>query len=768
MDVQNVPRDLAATRQAFAKLQTTQNDQLGSIIEIQRAVGATDLDVDAVMRVICTRTQVLTHAEAAAILILDGDGFELRVATGFLEDEIGARVPLVGTQPGWMHLHDQSGLLGDAKTDPRAGQLARRTGMRSGITVRLCHREQKIGQLIVVSRQPGAFTQVDVERLERLSDILSIALVHAAEFETKGQQVEALARFETIYQSAAIGITLVSPLGRYLDANPAFQLMSGFSMDELALMSPFDQTHPDDVASIEESIRSLSTGMREKTDLEVRFFHKDGRLRWGHITTTVQCEPGGAPQFSISMIEDITERKEAEEQLTYLAYNDGHTGLANRSAFTKALEASIARARRLGLAVGVIEIDLDYFRLVNDGLGYLAGDELLVQIAARLRDSSLGTELVARQSGDEFLLLLCDPADGPAKVCGIEAVASRIHELFAEPFTVEGVDFTISGSLGVATFPRDAADWKTLLSHADVAMHRSKSNGPGGTVVFSSSHDDPMRRLRMATQLRKAVALRSWELLYQPVVDLADGHIEGVEALIRGRAGNGDLIPPNDFISLAEDIGAIGAIGDWVIDEMARQMRAWNDAGLHLDVGLNVSPRQLLSTRFAEQLVHKLTVAGIDLRRVVIEITESASVTEPDHSRAILQVLHDAGLQIAIDDFGTGYSSLGRLKQMPVDILKIDRSFVSNAHRDPEARIMVQAMVQLAKNLGIRPLAEGVETTEDLAFLRALDCPMGQGFLFSYPVPASEISELLVAGASLIGSPDASTPRPGAGPRLAV
>jgi PAS domain S-box-containing protein len=316
MDVQDVPRDLAATRQAFANLQTTQNDRLGSIIEIQRAVGATDLDVDAVMRVICTRTQVLTHAESAAILILDGDGFELRVATGFLEDEIGARVPLVGTQPGWMHLHDQSGLLGDAKTDPRAGPLARSTGMRSGIAVQLRHREQKIGQLIVVSRQPGAFTQVDVERLERLSDILSVALVHAAEFETKGQQVEALARFETIYQSAAIGITLVSPVGRYLDANPAFQLMSGFSMDELALMSPFDQTHPDDVASIEESIRSLSTGMRGKTDLEVRFFHKDGRLRWGHITTTVQREPGGAaPQFSISMIEDITERKEAEEQV---------------------------------------------------------------------------------------------------------------------------------------------------------------------------------------------------------------------------------------------------------------------------------------------------------------------------------------------------------------------------------------------------------------------------------------------------------------------
>ena len=395
-------------------------------------------------------------------------------------------------------------------------------------------------------------------------------------------------------------------------------------------------------------------------------------------------------------------------------------------------------------------LDLDNFRLVNDGLGYVAGDELLIQIAARLHDPMLGADLLARQGGDEFLLLVSDAVGGPAKVMDIEATAKRVHELLQKPFELDGVDFTITASLGVATFPRDAMDVKTLLSSADIAMHRSKARGQGGTEVFSSGQDDPVRRLRLATQLRQAVAQERWELHYQPVVDLAGGHVVGVEALIRGRDERGELIPPGDFIPLAEDIGAIGAIGEWVIGEMSRQTRAWNDAGLSLDVGFNVSPRQLLSSRFAEDLVHTLGIAGVDPSHVVIEVTESAATTDPEHTRSTLHRLHDAGLRIAIDDFGTGYSSLGRLRQLPIDVLKIDRSFVSGAHLDRDAGIMVQAMVQLAKSLGIEPLAEGIETSEDLAFLRALDCPVGQGFLFSRPMTASAMTELLLGGASMI------------------
>ena len=322
-------------------------------------------------------------------------------------------MPIEGSQLGWMHLHDESGILADAKTDPRAGRLAHDAGMRSGVAVQLCHRAEKIGQLLVASRRPSAFAQQDVDALNRLSDILSSALTHAAEFETRGQQVEALARFETIYRSAAVGIVLVGPDGMFIDANPAYELMSGYTAEELAEMSPFDLIHPDDVARMQGLLVDLIEGRRDSSDVEARVYRKDGGLIWTHATTTMQSDSQGVPQFSITMLEDITERKEAEAKLTYLAFNDELTGCCNRAGFIQELEASIARAQRLGLAVGVIDVDLDNFRLVNDSLGHVAGDDLLIQVAARLRDLG-NTNLVARQNGDEFLLLLNDLTAGSA------------------------------------------------------------------------------------------------------------------------------------------------------------------------------------------------------------------------------------------------------------------------------------------------------------------------------------------------------------------
>ncbi len=756
--IQGAIFDITA-RKGAEERQGARNERLGSIIETQRDIAATDLDVDTVMRTICERTQELTRGEGATILILDGEDLVIRVATGFLLEKVDTRIPIEGELPGWVHPPDRSAILGDAQTDPRSGALARELGVRSVVAVQLRHRDETIGQLIVVSREPNSFTREDVDTLELLSAVLSSAISHAAEFESKRQQVEALARFETIYQGAAIGIALVSPEGEFLDANPAFVHMFGYTRAELQVELP-NGKRPADLAKDDDLFQEMMTGTRDTYEQEKRFLHKDGRLVWGHIAATLQRDAEGNPQYSIAMIENITERKEAEERLGYLAYHDELTGLANRPRFMEWLEASIDRARTLGRAVGVILLDLDNFKLVNDSLGHVAGDQLLVQLADRLQTLKRGTDLVARQSGDEFLMLVSDPAGEPATSPGTEAAlhaieerARRVHDLFKEPFTIEGVDFTVSASLGVGVFPRDATDAKSLLSHADVAMYRSKAIGPGGTVVFSTEQEDPMRRLRLATQLRQAVERESWMLHYQPIVDLNDGRIRGVEALIRGVAENGDLIPPFEFIPLAEEIGLIEPIGNWVIGEMCRQMEEWEDAGLHVETAINVSPRQLWSAHFPEEILHTLEGAGVDPHQVVVEITETTAMTDPERTREILQALHDAGFQIAIDDFGTGFSSLGRLKHLPIDILKIDRSFVSDAHLDRDAGTMVQAMVQLAKNLGMQPLAEGVETSEELAFLRALDCPIGQGFLFSRPVPASKITELLREGSSLIPAP---------------
>ena len=311
--IQGVILDITARKEG-EELLAARNERLGSIIETQREIAATELDVDAVMRTICERTQELTHAEAATILILDGDELVLRVGTGFLEGKVGTRVPLEGSQPGWMHRHNQSGILDDAQTDPRAGALAKEMGMRSGVAVQLHQGEATIGQLIVVSRTPHSFTQDDIDTLKRLSTALSSAISHATEFESNLQQVEALARFETIYEGAAIGITLVSPEGELLDANPAFVRMFGYSIDELRSEVLPNGRRPAELSMNDEKFREMMEGTRDTYEQERRFTRKDGQLLWGHVAAALQRDDDGNPEFAVTMIENITERKEAEAE----------------------------------------------------------------------------------------------------------------------------------------------------------------------------------------------------------------------------------------------------------------------------------------------------------------------------------------------------------------------------------------------------------------------------------------------------------------------
>jgi diguanylate cyclase (GGDEF)-like protein/PAS domain S-box-containing protein len=744
-------------RKAAEEAQSARSERLSRIVETQRDIAIAAPDLDGVMRLICARTQELTNAQSAVVLLHDGQDLVIRTGTGFVADQIGRRVPIEGSFPGWVLTNDEPALVNDGPNDPRFGSIARELGIRSAIAVPLRHTEVAVGELVVISRELDAFTEEDLKTLELLSVVLSSALSHASEFESKQQEVEALARFETMYEGASIGITLMSPEGRTIAANPAYQELLGYSEEELATMTLRDYTHPDDLERNEKLFREMMVGGRDTYRLEKRLLHKDGRLVWGQVASALHRDVDGRPMYSIAMVENITERKEAEERIAYVAYHDTLTGLANRQRFQEVLEASLARARRSDLGVGVILLDLDNFKLVNDSLGHDAGDALLIQLSERLSALTRETDLVARQSEDEFLLLLSDLGNRSGTLAGIDAallstesVARRVHELIRDPFTLEGAEFYVTASIGISVFPRDAADSASLLSNADVAMYRSKSAGPGGTVAFSPDEEDPLSRLRLTTKLRQAVEHESWELHYQPVIDLVDGSIQGVEALIRGRDENGDLIPPMEFIPLAEEIGLIEPIGDWVMDEMLRQMKEWTEDRIDLDVGFNVSPRQLWSARFAEKILSKVEAIGVDPHRVVVEITESTAMTDPERTRSILQILHEAGFMIAIDDFGTGYSSLARLKHLPIDILKIDRSFVSEAHLDRDAGTMVRAMVQLAKNLGMIPLAEGIETAEELAFLRALSCPLAQGYLFSRPVPADEIPELFRRESGLI------------------
>jgi EAL domain-containing protein (putative c-di-GMP-specific phosphodiesterase class I) len=305
------------------------------------------------------------------------------------------------------------------------------------------------------------------------------------------------------------------------------------------------------------------------------------------------------------------------------------------------------------------------------------------------------------------------------------------------------VEFFTSASIGVSLFPQDATDATALLKNADTAMYQSKKAEPGGYIVYASGSDEAIERLSLTTRLRRAVEQKHWVLHWQPIVELDHGTVTGLEALIRWREPNGGIVPPGEFIPIAEELGLIEAIGDWVIDELARQRKVWEAQGIDVRLGFNLSPRQLWSGRLAEKLTEKLAAAEVNPHDVVVEITESTAMADPDRTQRVLSDLHAWGLTLAIDDFGTGYSSLARLKHLPVDILKIDRSFIHDVDSDEDSRRMVEAMIQLAHGLGMMPLAEGIETEGELAFLRAAGCTRGQGFLFSRPVPADEVPALL-------------------------
>jgi diguanylate cyclase (GGDEF)-like protein/PAS domain S-box-containing protein len=506
--------------------------------------------------------------------------------------------------------------------------------------------------------------------------------------------------------------------------------------------------HPDDR---DEAMATYLRGRESggSFDFEYRLIARNGRTVWFRDSAIVLTDAKGRPEFIQGVMLDITDGKIAEERIAFLAYHDRLTGLPNRTMFDELLGLALARAKRHGLGVVVVTVDLDDFKLVNDSLGHEAGDDLLVRFAQRLGEATRETDLVARPGGDEFLLLLADldqtsvvPGGTEGVSVAAESVALRIQEALRTPFTIGETELYVTASLGISSFPEDAPDAATLLKNAETAMFRSKRSGPGGYALHAKGDADSIVRLSLSTRLRRAVEQEQWMLHYQPLIHLESAEMIGVEALIRWPEPNGGLVPPGDFIPLAEEMGLIDAIGAWVIDEVCRQDRVWREEGLELNISFNLSPRQLWQDDVADRIVNPILRSGVDPARVTVEITESTAMTNPDRTLGILHELHARGLRLAIDDFGTGYSSLARLRYMPVDVLKIDRSFVRQLDRDDQNASMVSAMVALASNLGMVPLAEGIETEAEWRALMDRGCERGQGYFFSRPVPADEIAAI--------------------------
>ncbi len=526
---------------------------------------------------------------------------------------------------------------------------------------------------------------------------------------------------------------------RFVQANLGAQRNLGYSLDELRTMTPLDLRPAYTREEFLAVIAPLARGERDLVHVEAMHRRKDGSLY--PVEVQVQLSAEESPPVYVSIIQDITERKEAQERLSYLAFYDTLTGLPNRLLMRDRLGQVMVECERHNRLAAVLFLDLDRFKLVNDNLGHEAGDLLLKMVAGRLSGCLRAGDTVARFGGDEFCVVLADMAH----VDDVGPTVQKILAAFTAPFVLAGREVFVSVSIGITLYPFDDDGIETLFKNADTALYHAKESGGNMFKFFTADLNvRAANRLGLETALRYALERDELLLHYQPQVDLASGQVTGVEALIRWQRKGGELVPPLDFIPLAEETGLIMPIGEWVLLTACAQSRFWQQAGLPpLRMSVNVAARQFQDPNLAQVIVRILRETGLDPRLLVLEITESTIMHDTGRAAATLKQLAAVGVGLAVDDFGVGYSSFSYLKQFPVESLKIDKSFVNDITTDPNDAAITAAIISMAHNLGLTVVAEGVETERQLSFLRQHGCDEMQGYYFSKPLPATAFAALL-------------------------
>lgn len=536
----------------------------------------------------------------------------------------------------------------------------------------------------------------------------------------------------------ADGVVGTDDRGRIVWLNRAAESIFGYAAEELlgrpfdVLLAPSDD-RPSTFSALIEEIRREPTGQAEAV----------GRRRDGEaipievFASSVRQEPGG---YALT-VRDITVRRQTEEAVRALAYYDPLTGLPNRLLFHDRLGQAIERARRNRQFLAVMLVDLDRFKLINDSLGLQAGDAVLKAVGERLRETLRKSDTVARLGGDEFMVLLhgIGGAEAAAKV------AQKLLDCFRRPFRLHGDELEMSACIGIAIYPHDGTDPEVLIKNADTALGRAKEQGRGHYQFYTTDMNAAaFQRLMLESRLRRALSQQEFVVYYQPQVSLEDGRVVGVEALLRWFHPDHGMVPPAEFIPLAEETGLIVPIGEWVLETACSQVRAWHQRGFPgLRLGVNLSARQFQQRDLVGRIGELLHRLDFPPERLQLELTESVVMRDAAESAQRLRELTALGLELALDDFGTGYSSLGYLRRFPIRALKIDRTFVHDIATDPTSAALCRAIVALGTSLDLRVVAEGVETVEQLRLLRAFGCHEIQGYLYSRPLPAGELLAVL-------------------------
>ncbi len=559
------------------------------------------------------------------------------------------------------------------------------------------------------------------------------------------------ARFRATFNQAAIGIMQTSLDDRIVQANQKLCEMLGYSEQEILALSFRDLSHPDDIACTLERRNQLIAGENVPTAIEKRYLHKDGSVIWIAVSPALVHDADGKPDYFVHMIECITERRKLQENLEHIARHDSLTELPNRALFYDRLQHALDQARRRGWMTGVMFVDLDRFKTINDTLGHSVGDELLQQVAAALAKCVRADDTVGRLGGDEFAVILSDL--GQEQNAGL--VAQKIIEALTRPFQLERHEVFITASIGIATCEPGDGDVDTMISNADAAMYDAKKLGRNNFQFYAATMSErAMERLLLEKELRYAISRNEFLLNFQPKVNVKSGEISGFEALLRWHRTGGEIVPPVVFIPVVEECGLIHEVGEWVLRGACAQINAWQQAGFRpVPVAVNLSPKQFQHQDICATIMRALKDFDVAPELLEVEITESTAMNDAESAIAALNNIKALGVRIAIDDFGTGYSSLSYLTRFPIDSLKIDRSFVVNLPDSSEGASIARAVITMAHALRFKVIAEGVEVVEQLEFLAANECDEIQGYYFSRPLPAEQATELLRSKRRLLVRP---------------